>query len=60
MFPAKIEGIFVFSAKNEFLVGYKLLFVHPVGYSGQLIGMKDLIDTGIGDTVIEVQKGEAV
>jgi hypothetical protein len=36
------------------------VFVHPVGYSGQLIGKKDLIDAGIGDTVIEVQKGESV
>jgi len=65
MFPAKIEGIIVSSAKNEFLVGYKLLFVHPVDSSGQLIGKKNfialkLIDAGIGDKVIVVQKGEVV
>jgi microcompartment protein CcmK/EutM len=43
MFPAKIEGNVVSTAKNEFLVGYKLLFVHPVDSSGKLIGKKDYI-----------------
>jgi len=65
MFLAKIKGNIVSTAKNEFLVGHKLLIVHPVDYNGKLIGKKDmialdLIDAGIGDTVIVVQKGEAV
>lgn len=65
MFLAKIKGNIVSTAKNEFLVGHKLLVVHPVDYSGKLIGKKDmialdLIDAGIGDTVIVVQEGEAV
>ena len=65
MFLAKIKGNIVSTAKNEFLVGHKLLIVHPVDYNGKLIGKKDmialdLIDAGIGDTVIVVQEGDAV
>jgi microcompartment protein CcmK/EutM len=65
MFLAKIKGNIVSTAKNEYLVGHKLLIVHPVDYAGKLIGEKDmialdLIDAGIGDTVIVVQEGDAV
>ena len=65
MFLAKIKGNIVSTAKNKFLVGHKLLVVHPVDHSGKLIGKKDmialdLIDAGIGDTVIVVQEGDAV
>jgi len=65
MFLAKIKGNIVSTAKNEYLVGHKLLIVHPVDYKGKLIGKKDMIaidllDAGIGDTVIVVQEGDAV
>ena len=65
MFLAKIKGNIVSTPKNKFLIGHKLLIVHPIDYNGNLIGQKDFIaldqiDAGIGDSVIVVQEGDAV
>jgi len=65
MFLAKIKGNVVSTPKNKFLIGHKLLIVHPIDYSGNFIDKKDfialdLIDAGIGDSVIVVQEGDAV
>jgi len=65
MFLAKVKGNIVSTPKNKFLVGHKLLLVHPVDFNGNLIGKKDFIaldkvDAGIGDITIVVQEGEAV
>lgn len=65
MILAKIKGNLVSTPKNKYLVGHKLLIVHQINSSGKYIGEKDLIaldlvDAGIGDTVIVVQEGDAV
>lgn len=65
MFLAKIKGNIVSTPKNKYLVGHKLMLVHAVDFNGKLKGKKDLIaldlvDAGIGDTVIVVQEGDAV
>ena len=65
MFLARVKGNIVSTPKNKFLVGHKLLLVHPVKLDGSLYGKKDLIaldlvDSGIGDLVIVVQEGDAV
>jgi microcompartment protein CcmK/EutM len=62
---AKVKGNLVSTQKNENLRGHKLLLVHPVDLEGEYIGEKDiiaidLIDSGIGDTVIVTQEGAAV
>jgi len=65
MYLAKIKGNIVATQKNKYLVGHKLLIVHPSDFHGNLIGNKDfialdLVDAGIGDSVIVVQEGDAV
>lgn len=65
MFLAKIKGNIVSTPKNKFLIGHKLLIVHPIDYNRNLIGQKDFIaldqlDAGIGDSVIVVQEGDAI
>jgi ethanolamine utilization protein EutN len=65
MFLAKIKGNIVSTPKNKFLIGHKLLIVHPIDYNGTLVGQKDFIaldqiDAGIGDSVIVVQEGNAI
>lgn len=65
MFLAKIKGNIVSTPKNKFLIGHKLLIVHPIDYNGNLVGKKDFIaldqiDAGIGDSVLVVQEGDAV
>ncbi len=65
MFLARVKGNIVSTHKNRYLTGHKLLLTHQVDFNGQLIGNKDvisldLIDAGIGDTVIVVQEGDAV
>lgn len=62
---AKVKGNIVSTHKNKFLSGYKLLLVHPVDLKGNFVGMNDLIaidliDSGVGDTVLVVQEGDAV
>ncbi|HOI28111.1 MAG TPA: EutN/CcmL family microcompartment protein [Melioribacteraceae bacterium] len=65
MFLARVKGNIVSTQKNRYLTGHKLLLTHQVDFNGKLIGNKDvisldLIDAGIGDTVIVVQEGDAV
>ncbi len=65
MFLAKIKGNIVSTPKNKYLVGHKLLIAHPIDTEGCFVGKKDmialdLVDAGIGDTVIVVQEGDAV
>ena len=65
MLLAKVKGNVVSTQKNSYLKGHKLLIVHPVDLSGKYLGKKDiialdLIDSGIGDTVLVVQEGAAV
>jgi microcompartment protein CcmK/EutM len=65
MFFAKVTGNIVSTAKNKFLVGHKLLLIHPTNSDGTLAGKRDfiaidMVDSGIGDTVIVVQEGDAI
>ncbi|MBN2571947.1 MAG: EutN/CcmL family microcompartment protein [Ignavibacteriales bacterium] len=65
MFIGKIKGNIVSTHKNEYLKGHKLLSVQPIDLKGNFIGKKDfiaidLIDAGVGDTVLIVQEGDAV
>ena len=60
MFLAKIKGNIVSTHKNKYLIGHKLLIIHPVDYNGNFIGEKDyialdLVNAGIGDSVIVVR-----
>jgi carbon dioxide concentrating mechanism protein CcmL len=62
---AKVKGNIVSTQKNDNLKGHKLLLVHPIDLEGNYLGEKDiiaidLIDSGIGDTVIVTQEGAAV
>jgi len=65
MFLAKISGNVVSTQKNESLKGHKLLLVKRIGLNGSFLDNKDeialdLIDSGIGDTVLVVKEGAAV
>ena len=65
MLLAKVKGNIVSTQKNDNLKGHKLLLIHPIDLEGNYIGEKDiiaidLIDSGIGDTVIVTQEGAAV
>jgi ethanolamine utilization protein EutN len=65
MFLAKIKGNIVSTQKDEYLVSHKLLLVHQIDLEGNFVGDKDwialdLIDSGIGDTVLVCQEGDAV
>jgi len=62
---AKVKGNVVSTQKNEHLNGNKLMVVHKIDLEGNFIGKQDvvaidLIDSGIGDTVLLVQEGDAV
>jgi len=61
---ARVKGNIVATQKNSYLVAHKLLTIHPIDLSGNLLGKKDVIaidtvDAGIGDTVLVVQEGAA-
>ena len=65
MFLAKIKGNIVSTQKNNYLKGHKLLLVKPIDLQGNFIGDEefisvDLIDAGIGDTVLVAREGDAV
>jgi len=65
MFLAKISGNLVSTQKNKMLKGHKLLLVKKIDLKGNFIDKKDdialdLIDAGIGDTVLVVKEGAAV
>jgi len=62
---AKVKGNVVSTHKNENLNGNKLMIVHQIDLDGNFMGQQDvvaidLIDSGIGDTVLLVQEGDAV
>lgn len=65
MVLAKVKGNVVSTQKNEHLKGNKLMVVHQIDLEGNFIGKQDvvaidLLDSGIGDTVLLVQEGDAV
>jgi carbon dioxide concentrating mechanism protein CcmL len=65
MILAKVKGNLVSTQKNSYLVGHKLLLVHPIDLDNNFIGKNDVValdfvDAGIGDTVLLVQEGKAV
>ena len=65
MFLAKVRGNVVSTQKNTNLVGYKLLNVRKIDLDGKFIDENDMIaidivDSGIGDTVLVVREGAAV
>jgi microcompartment protein CcmK/EutM len=65
MLLAKVIGNIVSTQKDENLKGHKLLLVKEVDFDGEFINNKDalaidLIDAGIGDTVIVAREGDAV
>lgn len=65
MILAKVKGNLVSTQKNSSLVGQKLLLVHPIDLKDNYIGKNDVVaidvvDAGIGDTVLLVQEGKAV
>ena len=62
---AKVKGNLVSTQKNSYLIGHKLLLVHPIDLDNNYIGNKDvvaldMVDAGIGDTVLLLQEGKAV
>ena len=62
MLLAKVKGNLVSTQKNSNLVGHKLLIVHPIDLGNNYIGKKDvvaldMVDAGIGDTVLLFRKG---
>jgi carbon dioxide concentrating mechanism protein CcmL len=62
---AKVKGNLVSTQKNSYLVGQKLLLVHPIDLNDNYISKNDVVaidvaDAGIGDTVLLVQEGKAV
>ncbi len=64
MILAKVKGNIVATQKNSYLVGQKLLTIHPIDLNGKYLGEKDMValdsvDAGIGDTVLVVQEGAA-
>lgn len=65
MFLGKVKGNVVSTQKNQYLISHKLMVVHPIDLIGNFKGDKDyialdLIDSGIGDTVLVVKEGDAV
>lgn len=65
MLLAKVKGNVVSTQKNPNLISHKLLVIQQIDLKGNFIGKKDiialdLIDSGIGDTVLVVQEGAAV
>ena len=65
MILAKVKGNLVSTQKNSYLVKQKLLLVHPIDLKNNYIGKNDVVaidvvDAGIGDTVLLVQEGKAV
>lgn len=65
MILAKVTGNVVSTQKNRFLSGHKLLIVRSITLEGEfsedndMIAL-DLVNSGIGDTVIVVKEGDAV
>lgn len=65
MLLAKVKGNIVSTQKDQYLHGQKLMLIRTVDLEGNFIGKKDivaidLLDSGIGDTVLVTQEGSAV
>ena len=65
MILAKVIGNVVSTQKNTNLEGHKLLLVREINFEGEFINKNDalaidLIDSGIGDTVLVVREGDAI
>ncbi|MDP3830467.1 MAG: EutN/CcmL family microcompartment protein [Ignavibacteriaceae bacterium] len=65
MLLAKVKGNVVSTQKNSELKGHKLLIVNEIDLHGNFKNKQDviaidLIDSGIGDTVLVTQEGDAV
>ncbi len=65
MILAKVKGNIVSTQKNPYLVSHKLMLIRQIDLKGNFTGNKDvialdLIDSGIGDTVLVVQEGAAI
>ncbi len=65
MLLAKVRGNVVSTQKDENLKSHKLLLIRTIDLEGNFLGNKDiialdLIDSGIGDTVLVVQEGGAI
>ena len=65
MILSKVTGNLVSTQKDNKLVGQKLMLTRPVDLQGNILGKKDLIaldliDAGIGDTVLVTKEGAAV
>ncbi len=65
MILAKVIGNVVSTQKNKNLEGHKLLLVREINFEGEFINKNDalaidLIDSGIGDTVLVVKEGDAI
>lgn len=63
MILAKVTGTIVATQKNENLKPYKILIIQPIDLEGNFIGRDmlalDMVDAGIGDTVIALQEGSS-
>ena len=65
MILAKVKGNLVSTQKNSYLIGHKLLLVQQIDLNSKYIGKNDVVavdvvNAGIGDTVLLVQEGKAV
>lgn len=65
MILAKVIGNVVSTQKNKNLAGHKLLLVKEINFEGDFINKNDalaidLINAGIGDTVLVVREGDAI
>lgn len=65
MLLAKVKGNIVSTHKNDELQGHKLMLVREIDPKGNFVNNKDmisvdLIDAGVGDTVLVVKEGKAV
>ena len=65
MLLAKVRGNIVATQKNSYLKNQKLMIIRVVDLEGNFMGKQDvvaidLIDSGIGDTVLVTQEGDAV
>jgi microcompartment protein CcmK/EutM len=63
MILCKITGTIVATQKNEHLKPHKALIAQPIDLDGRPIGRDlvalDVVDAGVGDTVLVVQEGQA-
>jgi microcompartment protein CcmK/EutM len=63
MILCKVTGTIVATQKNENLKPYKILIVQPVDLDGNPIGQDmlalDMVDAGVGDTVIALREGSS-